>query len=69
MSVAKLVWFRRFGARRCPGSREIGIVVGLGKRTLSTEELARDVQLLAADNDDLLAVEQLCPELEPQVAS
>ncbi len=29
------------------------------KRTLRTEELSRDVQGLAAHNDDLLAVEQL----------
>lgn len=31
----------------------------LGRRTLRAEELAGDVQGLAAHNDDLLAVEQL----------
>lgn len=32
---------------------------GGNKRTLSTEELARDVERLASDNDDLLAVQEL----------
>jgi len=31
----------------------------VGRRTLSAEELAGDVELLAADDDDLLAVQQL----------
>ena len=30
-----------------------------GQRTLSAEELARDVESLAADNNDLLTVEEL----------
>ena len=31
----------------------------VGRRTLSAEELARDVELLAADNNNLLAVQKL----------
>jgi hypothetical protein len=31
----------------------------VGRRTLSAEELARDVELLAADNNDLLTVQKL----------
>lgn len=31
----------------------------IGRRTLSAEELARDVELLAADNNNLLTVQKL----------
>jgi hypothetical protein len=31
----------------------------VGRRTLSAEELARDVELLAADNNNLLTVQKL----------
>jgi hypothetical protein len=34
-------------------------MVAIGRRTLRTEKVAGDVQILAADDDDLLAVEEL----------
>lgn len=37
----------------------IAMDVGFVRRTLSAEELAGDVELLAADDDDLLAVQEL----------
>lgn len=40
-------------------SNAIGGEGDKGKRTLGAEELARDVERLAADNDDLLAVKEL----------
>lgn len=35
------------------------MVRGMNERTFSTEEFAGDVQCLASDNDDFLAVEKL----------
>jgi len=40
----------------------------VGRRTLSAEELAGDVELLAADDDDLLAVQQLLGDSGRQTA-
>jgi hypothetical protein len=40
-------------------SLSLSLRVGVGKRTLGAEELAGDVQGLAAHNDNLLSVEQL----------
>lgn len=36
-----------------------GVFGWVGRRTLGAEELARDVELLAADNNNLLAVQEL----------
>lgn len=46
---------------------EMGLVSG-GLRTLSTEELSGDVQGLGADDDDLLAAEQLLGDNAGQTA-
>lgn len=40
----------------------------VGRRTLSAEELARDVELLAADNNNLLAVQKLLGDSGGQTA-
>jgi len=40
----------------------------VGRRTLSAEELARDVELLAADNNNLLAVQKLLGDSGGQAA-
>jgi hypothetical protein len=40
----------------------------VGRRTLCAEELARDVELLAADNNNLLAVQELLGDSGGQAA-
>lgn len=40
----------------------------MGRRTLRAEELAGDVELLAADNDNLLAVQKLLRDRRGQAA-
>lgn len=42
-----------------PTPRHVLVLVDRNERTLSAEELARDVQGLAADDNDLLALKQL----------
>lgn len=42
-----------------PTPRHALVLVDRNERTLSAEELARDVQGLAADDNDLLALKQL----------
>lgn len=44
--------------RECQLGSLVGLSVGV-ERTLGAEELARDVEGLAADNDDLLTAEKL----------
>jgi len=40
----------------------------VGGRTLGPEELARDVELFAADDDDLLAIEELLGDCGSETA-
>lgn len=43
----------------CPVELCLRVMLVVGKRTLRAEEFAGDVELLAPDDDDLLAIEQL----------
>jgi hypothetical protein len=67
--VLVLVLLVHFLLSRVVEAHSVGAGSGwVGRRTLCAEELARDVELLAADNNNLLAVQELLGDSGGQAA-